>query len=348
MANGGIFVYVSCGDAKEIFVLQLDVNSGCLALIQQIPVGGNVHPMAISPDRRFLYAAIRSEPYLLSSFAISPLTGALTHLANVPLAGTMAYISTDRTGRFLFSASIPEPHNRTKQSGVISVNAIGPQGFVQPAHQIIRTPPKMHAIFADPTNQYVFATSNLEDCIVRYNFDEVRGEFLSPAPLRVRVKPNAGPRHFVFHPNNGLLYLINETDASIYTFQYDSTEGTLTEYQIVDILRPSFTGPPPMAADLHITPDGHFLYASERISNTIAAFKIDLLNGSLSSAGIFTAPNRPLSFNIDPYGRNLLCGGQHAHSITTYSIDSTTGILTTLEDFPVGRGPNWIEIVRLP
>ena len=158
MAGGGIFVYVSNMDSREIVVLRLDSKSGELTLCQQVFVSGKVMPMTVSPDRRFIYAALRSEPYSVASFAIDPWNGKLTHLANAPLPDSMPYISTDRTGRFLFGASIPEDPTEPRNS-LISVSPIGLHGFVQPPHQIIRTAPKMHAILPDPSNRYVFATS---------------------------------------------------------------------------------------------------------------------------------------------------------------------------------------------
>src|SRR5262245_19151632 len=144
MADSGIFVYVSNVGSSEIFVLRLDPDSGDLTPVQQVPAG-QVMPMAISPDRRFLYATVRSQPYSVVSFATDTVTGTLTYLANAPLPDCTFYISTDRTGRFLLSASFPD--TKTKPlGGIISVSPIGLHGFVQPPQQIIRTEPKAHCI----------------------------------------------------------------------------------------------------------------------------------------------------------------------------------------------------------
>ncbi len=353
MADSGIFVYVSNterSDVKsgEIHVLRLDPDNGELTPVQQLPINGKVMPMAVSPDRRFLYAALRSKPYSVASFAIDALSGRLTHLADAPLPASMSYISTDRTGRFLFGASIPEDWANPPISSLISVSPIGPHGFVQPPHQIVRTEPKAHAILPDPANRHVIVTCCVGCVVLRQIFDATTGLF-SPSPLPpVRVKATSGPRHFVFHPNNRFLYLLNEPDASIYAFEYDAKSGAMNELQIVSAVPPDFKHEKPHAADLHITPDGRFVYASERISNTLAAFNVDLANGLLTPAGNFPTEQGPRAFNIDPHGRYLLAVGQLSHSMTSYAIDCDTGSLTRLRQYPMGKGPNWVEIIRLP
>jgi 6-phosphogluconolactonase len=103
--------YVSNAESKEIFAFEMDPEIGTLSLLERTPVPGTNLPsptrlpMAISPDRRFLYAALRSPPFAASSFGIDPSSGRLSHLVLTPLLGAMAYIVTDRTGRFLLAAS---------------------------------------------------------------------------------------------------------------------------------------------------------------------------------------------------------------------------------------------------
>ena len=110
-------VYVSNAGSKEVFVLAMNRATGALELIERTPVPGTDKPspaslpMATSPDRHFLYAQLRSEPYPVSTFAIDQTTGRLKHLAATPLVDQMAYINTDRTGKFLLAASF------TKGSG---------------------------------------------------------------------------------------------------------------------------------------------------------------------------------------------------------------------------------------
>jgi 6-phosphogluconolactonase len=349
---GSTFVYVSNAESKEILVLSLD-SAGSLAPVQRVALStpGPLYPLAVSPDRRFLYAAQREEPYVVTGFAIDHLSGELTHLSSAPLPHSTPYIVTDRTGRWLFAASY--------QGSLISVSPIGPQGFVQPPHQVIRTEPNAHSIQIDAANRNVLVPCLGGDVILRWRFDVVTGKLLANSLHTIRVEKGAGPRHFVFHPNKRLVYLLNELDASVYVFDYDAASGSLTELQTISALPANFSGPPfgmpgvstnggPKAADLHVSPDGRFLYASERTTNTLAAFRIDVDSGRLERIDSFPTEITPRGFNIDPTGRYLLVVGQGSDHLANYAIDQESGRLSELQRYLMGQGPNWVEILRLP
>ncbi len=353
MATGGSFVYVSNADSRDIHVLSLDPATGDLTPVQQLALTtpGALNPMAVSPDRRFLYAAQRAEPFPVSCFAIDQLSGELTYLSNASLKASTPYIITDRTGRWLLAASY--------QGSLISVSPIGQHGFLQPVHQVIRTEPNAHSIQVDMSNRNVFVPSLGGDVFLQWCFDAVTGRLSANSPAGVKVSQGAGPRHFAFHPNNRRVYLLNELEASIYVYAYDAESGTLSELQTTLALPPDFSGPPlgmpgqstnggPKAADIHITPDGRFLYASERTTSTLTAFRIDAASGLLENIGSVPTEKTPRGFNIDPTGRYLLAVGQDSHNLAVYSIDQSSGALTELKRYAVGQGPNWIEIHRLP
>ena len=133
----------------------------------------------------------------------------------------------------------------------------------------------------------------------------------------------------------------------LYVFDYDAGTGQLKAKQTVSALPPDFQGKP-SAADLHITPDGKFLYGSERTSSTLAGFKVDLVTGTLSPVGSAPTEKQPRGFNIDSSGRYLLAVGQLSHGLSSYKIDAANGKLTKLKDYPMGKNPNWVEIVDLP
>lgn len=342
--HGGIFVYVGHADDSDIHVLQLDPWHGDLEPVETVVVPGiakpgSSMPLAVSPDRRFLYAGLRGEPLVAASFRIDPLTGRLAHLGNGRLADSMAYIATDRTGRFLLSASYG--------GNKIAVNPIGPQGFVLPPQQVVATPPNAHSILPDPANRFVLAACLGGDVVIRQRFDAATGRLTPGDPPSTPVKAKAGPRHIVFHPNNRHLYLLNELDASLCVFDYDAATGRLAEKQATSALPPGFAGKP-WAADLHITPDGRFLYGSERTSSTLAGFAVDADAGTLAPIGSFETETQPRGFNIDPTGRYLLAAGQQSHGLSCYAIDQAGGRLRHLKHYAVGKGPNWVEIASLP
>lgn len=348
MAESEMYVYVSQQDARQISVYRMS-SSGELSKVQDVSVPGKAMPMAISPDRRFLFIALRTEPYSIASFAIDGANGTLTHLGNASAPNSAPYISTDHTGRFLLGAYNPEGEPAGRRTGWISVSAIGPHGHVQAPHQIIRTPPKTHSILPDPSNRFAFVASCDGDAMVRYAFDATTG-MLHPDPLPpVHVQPKSGPRHFVFHPNYRYMYLLNEYDGSLYSYGYDASNGALVEIEVSSTVPPEFDKERVVrAADIHITPDGRWLYASGRHPLTLAIFGVDATTGRITPAGHVPVAREPRGFNIDPFGRYLLAAGLQANTLTSYRINSESGALTKLAEYPTGDGPNWIEILRLP
>jgi 6-phosphogluconolactonase len=172
------------------------------------------------------------------------------------------------------------------------------------------------------------------------------GRLLPNTPGEIRTKAGAGPRHLAFHPNGRFLYLITETTDTIGACAIDAGSGTLRELQFVDALQSDFKGQP-AAADLHVTPDGRFLYGSERRTSTLAGYRIDPEKGTLSPIGHFPTEKTPRGFAIDSGSRFLLSAGLDSNAMTVYRIDPQSGVLTSLKQYPMGLQPNWIEIVDL-
>lgn len=340
-AHAATFVYVGSSDSQDVAVFSLN-KTGELLAVETVPIPGPTKPgaslpLAISPDKRFLFAGLRNEPYTVATFAIDAKSGKLKYVGSGPLADSMAYIGTDRTGRFLFGASYG--------GHKVTVNPIGANGVVGQVQQVIATKPNAHAILPDPSNRYVLHTSLGGDVVHQQRFDAKTGLLSANSPDAVSVKPKAGPRHLVFAPNGKFVYLLNELDASLYVFSYDAASGTLgKELQVVDTLPKGFATDKPWAADLHLTPDGKFLYASERRSSTLAAFRVGG-DGTLALVDNYPTEKQPRGFNIDPSGRYLLAAGQLSNSMTSYEIDGKSGKLTKLKEYPVGKNPNWVEIV---
>ena len=338
-------VYVSNAASKEIYVLAMNRDSGELLMIDKVPVPGTEKPspasmpMAVTPDRRFLYAALRSDTFPASCFAIDRTSGRLRHLSSTPLQDSMAYIVTDRTGRYLLSASYP--------GNKLTINPIDADGqVVEKPTQIIPDKPKSHCILVDESNKYCYATSLGSDTIMEWRFDPATGTLAPNGPGEVHTKTGAGPRHMALHPNRRFLYLITETTDTIGAYAIDPTSGTLTELQFVDA-RPADFREQPAAADLHVTPDGRFLYGSERKTGTLAGYRIDPEKGTLSPIGQFPTEKTPRGFNIEPRGRFLLSVGLDSNAMTVYRIDQQSGALTSVKQYPMGQQPNWVEIVDL-
>ncbi len=330
-------VYVSTADSAEISVLRLD-DDGAIRPVQTVAVGGTVMPLASSPDRRYLYASLRSAPYSVACFEIDSGTGELSEPVRVRMPDNMAYLSTDRTGRYLLAASYT--------GSVISVNAIGSDGIVEAEPlEVLATPPHAHSVVSDPSNRYLFVAALGGDVLLQYLFDQATGLPTPNDPAFVSTKPGAGPRHLVFHPGGRSAYVANELDGTVGGYEFDSGTGRLAALDTYSVVPEGCSEP--WVAELRPTPDGRYLYVSERRSSTIAGFRVDDSTGALTPLGHTATQACPRGFAIDPTGRYLLAAGQESGALTVYGIDAGTGALTPLGEYPVGRNPNWVEILDL-
>ena len=339
-----MYVYVSNAASRDIHVLELNAMTGAVALVEVVAVPGTDQasaaslPMAVSPDHRFLYASLRGEPFPVSSFAIDPRTGRLTHLGTAPLPDHPVYLATDRRGKFLLVASY--------LGSAIAVCPIDGQGVVQaPAVQVLPSEAYAHSVLVDPGNRWLYAACCGADVVMQCRFDAATGQISAGAPPVVRTSAHARPRHIAFHPTRPLLYLLNEEAATINTYAISGDDGTLSELQSISLLPADFTGTP-HCADLHLTPDGQYLYASERKASLLAGFRVDAASGTLSLLGHFPTQTEPRSFAIDPGGRFLLSAGIASHALSVHAIGST-GALSKILDHPLGQAPNWVEIIDL-
>ena len=344
------YVYVSNAEDGDIGIYAAKPD-GTLTPGARVPAAKVVMPMTVSPDKRFLYAASRSKPYSVHAYAIDRGTGALKLLATSPLAESFPYISLDRTGRFLFGASYG--------GNLVSVNPIaGDRRVVPEPLQVIPTARNAHAIRVDNSNRFVYVPHLGTDQIFQFVFDEKSGRLASNTPPLLQMKAGTGPRHLVVSSDNRFVYLLSELVATVTTLALDDKTGLLSEVGVAPILPPDSKlqpgAPRPSsrntdndiwAADLHLTPDGKFLYASERTSSTLAAFGVDGASGKLTYLGSTPTEKQPRGFAIDPKGRFLVASGEKSDTISAYAIDASSGALKLIGKYPAGKGANWVEIV---
>ena len=348
----GTFVYVSNADDGDIGVYSVQ-NDGSLKPGEHAKAANVVMPMTVSPDRRFLYAAARSKPYSVFVYAIDSNTGALKPLSVSPLAESFPYISLDKTGRYLFGASYG--------SNLISVNAVGEDGRV--AHEPLQVIPvgrNAHSIRTDESNKFAFVCTLGSDEIFQFTFDSKTGHLASNTPAVFLTKPALGPRHFITSSDNKFVYVLSELTGTVTTFSLNSDTGLLTEVSSASGLPPEsklVPGAPrgPVgtrntdndiwAADLHLTPNGKFLYMTERTSNSLATFSVDGASGKLTFLGSAPTEKQPRGFAIDPKGRFLVVSGEKSDTISAYAIDEASGAVKLIGKYPTGKGANWVEIV---
>ncbi|MGL3105396.1 lactonase family protein [Bradyrhizobium sp. BR 1432] len=342
------FAYVGNADSNDISVFKM-AESGEMIPVQTagftgVEKPGSSTPLAITPDKRVLIAGIRSQPYLAVSFAIDPKTGQLRHVGNGPLADSMANIAVDRSGKFLFSASYG--------GNKVALNPLQANGVAGEPKQVIPTGLNAHAVLPSPDNRFVFATNLGSDQVLSFAFDAAAGSLTPSDPPAHKLPEKSGPRHFVFHPGGKFVYLVHELNGDVAAFSYEAKSGAWTEIQRTTALPEGFNGKAsdkkPWAADIHITPDGRFLYASERTTNTLTAYKVDATSGKLTTIGSVPTEKQPRGFNIDPSGRYLAAVGELSDGMTVYAIDQSSGALAKLKSYPTGKKPNWVEFLSLP
>jgi len=316
--------------------------------------------MSVSPDRKYLFAAVRSKPFTAVTYAIDRKSGALKSIGAGPLAESFPYISADKSGRFLLGASYG--------ANLVSVNPIGKDGRVGKPLQVIPTARNAHSIITDKTNKYVFVPHLGTDQVFMFRFDARSGKLTANTPPVLQMKPGTGPRHIILSADNKFAYLLSELVGTITTLSLDAKTGLLKEESIASFLAPDSklvpgaprgaisgpgtNAPPPRdvsndiwASDLHLTPNGKFLYAAERTGSQIGAMAVDGKTGKLTYLSTTPTEKQPRGFAIDPTGHYMVVTGEKSETISVYEI-AGDGALKLLKRYPTGKGSNWVEIVR--
>ncbi len=206
--------------------------------------------------------------------------------------------------------------------------------------------PKAHCVVIDAANRFGYCAVLGGDRVLQLVFDVGSGTFAANRPPAIATRAGAGPRHLAFHPNGRFLYLLNQTSATIGVYRIEPGSGELAEIETLATLPAHFLGEA-NAADIHVTTDGRFLYASERQTSTLVGFRVDGASGLLAPIGRWNTETTPRGFAIDPRGRFLLAVGLDSNQLTVHSIDGKTGDLAVRALYPVGGMPNWVEIVDL-
>jgi 6-phosphogluconolactonase len=327
-------VYVSCVESREIDVFSLDTASGEVNLRQRLATAGAPSPLKPSPDRRVLYAGMRSENAIVA-FAIDPRSGELALLGSAPAPARSTYVACDQAMRVAFSASY--------DGNSLAVFPLDARGAPLAASQVEVDLARCHAALIDASDRWLLVPTLGADAIGAYRLGD-DGRLTPRAPATTRVRPGSGPRHLVFSPDNRHVHCLNELDASIDVFAFDAASGSLALEQSTSMLPHGFSGKP-WAAELRATPDGRFLYASERTASVIAVFAVDVSTGRLSLFGHYPTETQPRAMGIDPTGRWLVAAGQLSHRLTVYALDPSTGLPTARHSHATGRDPICVEIV---
>ena len=331
-------VYVSAGRDAKLFLYDLDLETGVLKSRGEVSLDGSPGSQCLHPGGERLYVAVRSQNGV-ATFRLDRESGALEHLSTANIGANAAYVATDRTGRWLLAASY--------SGGQVSTHPIAADGTVgEKAATIVKTARCAHSILPDAANRFVLVPHTCPNAVYQFRFDSKTGRLTANDPARVEPAAGLEPRHLAFHPSLDVVYFDDEKGSSVTAYRYDSNKGTVLPFQTVPTLPEGFSEQN-SCADLEITGDGRFVYSSNRGHNSIAAFRVDTETGKLTAIGQFSAGDTPRSFNLSPDGRWLIAAGQRSNDLTTYRRDPESGKLERLKVYPTGRGPSWVQIVRL-
>lgn len=325
-------VYTASPESHQIHAWQLN-DDGALTLLQVVDAPGQVQPMVVSPDKKFLYVGVRPD-FRVVAYRIDA-EGKLKEAGHAPLTGSPTHISTDRQGRFIFVGSYND--------AFVSVSPIGTDGLPGAPTQIVNGLEGCHSANIDLTNQTLFVPALKQDRIALFSLSD-SGELTPRAQSELKTTKGAGPRHMVFHPNQRYAYCVNELDSTVDV--WDISKGEVEKVQSLDMMPEGFSDTR-WAADIHITPDGRHLYSCDRTASIITAFSISAEGATLTVEGHTPTETQPRGFNIDHSGQYLVAAGQKSHHIEVYKITSDRGLLQPLARYAVGQGPMWVVVHQL-
>ena len=323
------------GTSKGIYIYKFDTQTGKVALEQVAEGVKDPSYLAVSANKKFVYAVNEShnpKGDSVSAFKFDDRNGKLTFINSFPSYGNdPCYVSVDKNNKNLFVANY--------SSGNLTVYHLKADGGIADTLQTIQhtggsvdatrqKTPHVHAVILSPDEKYLIADDLGTDKVYEYTYQPNAKKPLKPAAqATVTVDPASGPRHLIFTKNAKHAYLVQEISAKIRVFNY--ANGKLVSIQNIDMETPDFKGVNG-AADIHLSPDENFLYASNRgEANDLVVYKVNKTTGKLTFVQRqSTFGNAPRNFAIDPTGNFLLAANQNTDDIYTFRINKTTGKLS--------------------
>ena len=324
---------------KGIYVYKLNEKSGELQKIQTVDSIVNPSFLKLSTHGQFLFTVSESQmqtPGNVASFKRDSLTGTLTFLSKVTSGGrNPVHLAVNESETFIANSNYTDPS--------ITIHPLSKSGEVQPFLQKINFTGSGSGVIADrqeqahihssnftPGDAYLFIQDLGSDKIYSAQFNKGENTPLQvDASKEFRTKPGAGPRHFTFHPNGKFAYGVAELNGKVSVFTYDNGKlnfknDILSYQQKQDLYR---------TADIHCSPDGKFLYVSNRgpKEDSITIFKINQSTGNLNIVGHEpTYGEHPRNFALSPSGNYLIVANQFSNNVVFFKRDATTGLLTRM------------------
>jgi 6-phosphogluconolactonase len=311
--------------SEGIYVYDFDLNTGEMKQINKATGIEDPSFLAISPDKKFVYSVCETTGGQAVSYAFDKETGGLKEINRVSSGGVHpCHITIDNTGKWIMIGNYT--------GGSLSVIPVSENGVLSEPIQTIQhtgkgpnkerqEKPHVHSVNISANNKDVFVPDLGIDEVVAYRFDEASGKLVEGNTKK--VSSGSGPRHFTFSPNGKFAYVIQELTGKVSGFKY--TDGNLEFIEEVSTLPDNFTGKN-SCADIHISPDGKFLYGSNRFYDTLVVFEINQENGKLKQKSQHSVLGKtPRNFVIDPSGKFVLVANQDSDNIVVFKRNSKTG-----------------------
>jgi 6-phosphogluconolactonase (cycloisomerase 2 family) len=318
------------GSSVGIYVYRFDTETGTAEYLSEAKA---LHPsyLAVSANERYVYSVSENDgdEAVVYAFSFDKQAGRL-HLLNTQQTGGSGpcYISVDHMGHFVVTANY--------SGGSVSVLPLATDGTLQPVTKRFefegtgpdvnrQEKPHLHCAVFSPDRRYLFAADLGTDQLYKFATSNTAPFLLTGNPEAYKLKPGSGPRHLTFHPNGKFAYLINELSGKVTVFHY--ANGNLEPVQYIASDTSSDVGGKG-SADIHVSPDGKFLYASNRAkTDNIAIFSIHATDGKLTVVGFQPTGRHPRNFIITPNGKYLLAANLNSNNIQVFEINEKTGLL---------------------
>lgn len=325
--------YTNGGKSEGIYVYRFNPNKNESTLVSVAKGVQNPSYLAVSKDQKYVYAVNENQGENggeISAFALDKTKGELKFLNKQQTGGdNPCYVTVDSTGKNVIVANY--------SGGNIAVLKTNADGSLQPAIQVIshdgygvnverQEMPHPHSVVLSPDEKFLFVANLGNDRLYRYAFNanDAATPLTAQEPAYYEVPDGSGPRHFTFHPNGKFAYLLNELSGNIIVYEFNN--GSLKEIQTI-VSDNTNSKADKGSADIHVSPDGRFLYTSNRATaNDIAMYKVSS-DGKLAENGHQPVGMHPRNFMIDPTGRFLLVANRDSNNIQVFIINKNFGIL---------------------
>jgi 6-phosphogluconolactonase len=186
------------------------------------------------------------------------------------------------------------------------------------------------------------------NAVYQFRFNATNGTLSKNEPLTASPADGLEPRHLAFHPKLPIVYCDDEKGDSVTAYHFDRKSGQLKAFHTSSTLPADFDGGKNSCADIEITTDGKFVYASNRGHNSVAGFSVNSTDGKLTSIGQFATGNTPRSFNLSPDNQWVIAAGQKSNDLHVYKRSSATGKLTKQPTVTAtGKNPSWVQFIPL-